>query len=272
MKFDKSLWDNTPAGDERLPAGIYECEAIKGEQFESKNGTPGYKITWKVLIGEHKGRLLWQDLWLTPAAMPMAKRQLKQFNMTSPEDTLPDGIVFRVEVAIKTTDDDRQFNEVKKTEFLRQEVNPFPPKQDEKPNPAAGKIEEPVAPMDEVVALPPKVENISKKKKKADVSISEHAFNVANVIPIMKPISLEDIRAKLPGLHLDHLNKAIGELLQHGLHGMSGGYNLNLYMWLRQPSFVSLNDASKALTEEEFVRGVNDVELPPSPKVEDANE
>ena len=32
--------------------------------------TPGYKIEFEILDGDYRGRKLWHDCWLTPAALP----------------------------------------------------------------------------------------------------------------------------------------------------------------------------------------------------------
>jgi hypothetical protein len=125
----KSLWAATAEAADfaKLPSGVYEAEATKGELFHSRSGTPGYKLTWKITEGEYVGRLVWQDLWLTPAAMPYTKTTLRKLGLTSPEDSLTAGIVCAVQVVLRTKDDGSQYNEVKRIEYLRREVDPFSP-------------------------------------------------------------------------------------------------------------------------------------------------
>ena len=77
----RKQWGETEAAGEfdPLPAGEYVARIIGGELTTAKTkGTPGYKLTFRVLEGEHEGRQFWDDIWLTPAALPMAKRDLTQ--------------------------------------------------------------------------------------------------------------------------------------------------------------------------------------------------
>ena len=50
-------WGTTkPADDLKpIPSGEYRCRVINGELFNSKGGTPGYKLTLDVSDGEHAG-------------------------------------------------------------------------------------------------------------------------------------------------------------------------------------------------------------------------
>src|SRR4051794_18521445 len=80
-----SAWDSTEAAAELapLPAGEYLCRCVKGELFTSKEkATPGYKLTLEVTEGEHAGRHVWHDFWLTRAALPMTKRDLEKLGVT----------------------------------------------------------------------------------------------------------------------------------------------------------------------------------------------
>src|SRR4051794_26345844 len=72
-------WDATEAASEftLLPPGEYLCRVLSGELFQSKQRrTPGYKVALEVTEGEFEGRRVWHDVWLTAAALPMAKRDL----------------------------------------------------------------------------------------------------------------------------------------------------------------------------------------------------
>jgi len=118
-----NVWDSTEAaGDfEPLPSGWYECWASRGELDESRNGTPGYKLTFTVRGGEFEDRKLWHDLWLTPAALPMTKRDLSRIGITTPEQMeqpLPQGIVCRVQVTLRRGDDSIERNNVRRFEFV----------------------------------------------------------------------------------------------------------------------------------------------------------
>ena len=74
----KSLWDKTEAAQDvaSLPRGTYVAHVVSGELSKAQTGTPGYKLTFKIIEGEHAGRQVWHDLWLTKLAMPMTKRDL----------------------------------------------------------------------------------------------------------------------------------------------------------------------------------------------------
>src|SRR5690242_20744099 len=80
--FD-SLWHRTAAADDfgPLPAGEYTFRILSGELFTSKRGTPGYKLALEVSEGGHEGGRAWHDLWLTPAALPMTKRDLAKIGV-----------------------------------------------------------------------------------------------------------------------------------------------------------------------------------------------
>ena len=104
------------AGDIRpLPRGTYRCRISDGELGTSKGGTPGYTLTFTVDDGEHKGRKLWHSAWLTPAALPMTKRDLAKLGVTSLDmldRPLPQGIVCEVKVVVRVEDDGIERNRV----------------------------------------------------------------------------------------------------------------------------------------------------------------
>lgn len=133
--FD-SVWNSTAAAGEfgPLPPGEYECDVSRGELESSRSkGTPGYKIEFVVRDGEFKGRKLWLDCWLTPAALPATKRDLGKLGITSPdqlERPLPRGIVASVKAALRRDDDGTERNRVQRFDVLRietPEADPFAP-------------------------------------------------------------------------------------------------------------------------------------------------
>ena len=98
-----------------LPRGTYRCRITDGELVTSKSGTPGYSLTFTVDDGEHKSRRLWHTAWLTPAALPMSKRDLAKLGVTSLDmldRPLPPGIVCDVKVALRVDDDGVERNRV----------------------------------------------------------------------------------------------------------------------------------------------------------------
>src|SRR4051812_35023472 len=111
----QKAWDNTKAADELgpLPAGEYRCNVVEGGLFSSRGGTPGFKVTLEVAEGEYAGRRLWHDVWLTAAALPLAKRDLSKLGVVRVEQLekpLPEGMVITAKVALRRDDDGTERN------------------------------------------------------------------------------------------------------------------------------------------------------------------
>ena len=117
-------WDRTEAAEDfvPLPSGEYVARIIAGELFTSRTkGTAGYKLSFRVLEGDHEGRQFWHDVWLTPAALPMAKRDLAKLGVTALEQLerpLPQGIRCRVKLVLRRDDDGTEFNRVRRLEIV----------------------------------------------------------------------------------------------------------------------------------------------------------
>ena len=108
----QDAWDHTKAADDYgtpLPAAEYTCHLISADLFNAKTkGTPGVKLAFKIIEGEHRGRYLWHDIYLTPIALPMAKRDLAKLGVTALEQlerTLPSGIRCKVKLTLRNDDD-----------------------------------------------------------------------------------------------------------------------------------------------------------------------
>ena len=98
-----------------LPRGKYRCRIAAGELTASKSAKPGFQLTFLVDEGEHKGRRVWHTCWLTPAALPMTKRDLAKLGVTSLdmlERPLPAGIVAEVNIALRADDAGAERNRV----------------------------------------------------------------------------------------------------------------------------------------------------------------
>ncbi len=129
------LWSSTnPAEDfAPLPAGTYACHVVAGELSKSRTGTPGYKVTFRVIEGAFIRRQIWTDFWLTPAALPFTRRDLRKLGITDYEQLdrpLSRGIRCQVKVSKRTRDDGTEYNEVKSFDVLRidtPERDPFAP-------------------------------------------------------------------------------------------------------------------------------------------------
>jgi hypothetical protein len=118
-----SLWKTTEAAAEfaPLPKGDYDFRILAGELFTSKRGTPGYKLTLEVSEGDFEGRRVWCDFWLTPAALPMTKRDLAKLGVThleQLEQPLPPGILIRGKLALRTNDDGTESNRLVRFECI----------------------------------------------------------------------------------------------------------------------------------------------------------
>lgn len=118
------VWGETEAAEDfaPLPPGEYTARIIAGELFTSKTkGTAGYKLAFRVSGGAHQGRQFWHDVWLTPAALPMAKRDLAKLGVTALEQLerpLPPGIRCKVKLALRRDDDGTETNKVKRFDVL----------------------------------------------------------------------------------------------------------------------------------------------------------
>jgi Protein of unknown function (DUF669) len=132
-------WDTTkPADDLKpIPAGDYRLRVLSGELFNAKTGTPGYKLTLEVLDGEHAGRRVWHDIWLSEAALAMAKRDLAKLGIDRPEQLerpLPDGIIIKARVALRRNDDGTEHNRIVRFDVVAVDPpapEPFAPSEDE---------------------------------------------------------------------------------------------------------------------------------------------
>jgi hypothetical protein len=119
----QQAWEKTEAADDfaPLPSGEYICRVLSGELFNSKKKTPGYKLTFEVTEGEHADRRIWHDLWLTPQALPMSKRDLAKLGVTKLdqlEQPLPPGILVKVKLALRKDDDGQEHNRVRSFEAI----------------------------------------------------------------------------------------------------------------------------------------------------------
>jgi len=132
----RDVWNTTEAAAERapIPTGDYVALVVSGGASESRtNQTPCYRLEFRILESEHKGARCWHDCWLTPAALPHTKRDLKTLGITTAEQLeapLPAGIVVKLRVVLRKEDDGNERNAVRSFEFLRidrPEADPFAP-------------------------------------------------------------------------------------------------------------------------------------------------
>lgn len=119
------VWDSTEAAedyDTPLPKGEYDCHVVSCDLFNSRSkGTPGVKLAFRIIEGDYAGRKFWDDIWLTPAALPRAKRDLGKLGVTAIEQLerpLPPGIRCRVKLALRKDDDGNEYNRVRSFEVI----------------------------------------------------------------------------------------------------------------------------------------------------------
>ena len=143
----RQAWDTTEAAGELtpLPTDEYIAHIIAGTLETGKTrGTPGYKLTFKVCVGEYTGRQFWHDLWLTEAALPITKRDLAKLGVTSLdqlEQPLPRGIRCLCQVVLRRGDDGIEYNKVRKFTVIgidEPEADAFAPDDDGTPDEPTG--------------------------------------------------------------------------------------------------------------------------------------
>lgn len=129
------LWNSTTAADDfsPLPAGSYVCRLISGELGQARTGTPQYTLSFQVLSGDFKRRQIWHSLFLTPAALPLTKRDLAKLGVTALEQLeqpVPKGIRCKVGVVLHRDDDGTERNRIRTFSVLGidpPELDPFAP-------------------------------------------------------------------------------------------------------------------------------------------------
>lgn len=121
----RAQWAHTEAAGEfaPLPSGEYVAHIHADEVRKTRNGKPEYTLVFKVIDGAHLGRQLWHPIYLTPAALPMAKRDLRKLGITELEQietgVLPsDRIRCRLRVALRTDDNGKQFNRIQRFDVI----------------------------------------------------------------------------------------------------------------------------------------------------------
>jgi hypothetical protein len=98
-----------------VPAGTYEVDLIHGELCVSQNGVTGYTCHFEISDGDYRGRRIWHTAWLSEAALPYSKRDLKKLgihHLEQCEKPVPPGIFCTVKVVVRVDDDGTQRNRV----------------------------------------------------------------------------------------------------------------------------------------------------------------
>jgi len=130
-------WADTAAAGDRtpIPAGLYRMRVREGRLSESRNkGTPSFKLTLEVLDGDHAGRLLWSDLWLTPKGVALTKRDLAKLGVQLPpvwtealamlRTVKLAASLLQAHVILKRSDEGTEWNELRAFEVVGVESDP----------------------------------------------------------------------------------------------------------------------------------------------------
>jgi hypothetical protein len=133
-------WDQVQAAEDFtvLPAGNYLTRIADAYAAEAGTGTPSYKLVFQVIEGEHAGRRIWHDLWLTEAALPGLKRDCLKLGITDPQRQLDEPstpaklrrVRCQVTLIVKRDNDGNPFNKVRGFEVVGidpPEEEPFAP-------------------------------------------------------------------------------------------------------------------------------------------------
>lgn len=72
-------------GSGPVPEGEYLVLVDGAEQRTSQQGTPGMNLTLKILGGEFDGRKVWDDLWITQAALPYVLHRMQCLGTPIPQ-------------------------------------------------------------------------------------------------------------------------------------------------------------------------------------------
>jgi hypothetical protein len=109
-----------------VPAGTYNVVAVEGKFARShRKGTPSYKLKLEIADGDHKGRLLWLDYYLTPAARAASKGALAAFGVINPSKPLANRYACVARVRVRQDDDGLERNEITQLKVI-QKIEPFP--------------------------------------------------------------------------------------------------------------------------------------------------
>jgi len=142
----RKQWAETQAATEfaPLPAGTYTAHVHIVELFKTQTkGTPGVKVQFRVCDGEHVGRMVFHDCWLTAPALPQSKRDLAKLGLATVDQlettVVPSGrIRCKLRVALRTDDSGESFNRVRSFEVIgidEPQADPFAPTELDDPPP-----------------------------------------------------------------------------------------------------------------------------------------
>ncbi len=139
-------WNDIPPAPDfgsPIPPGKYTAHLRKLELFQAKKGTPGVKLHFEIIEGEHKGRLAWHDVWLTEAAKRQTVRDLGKLgiaNTAKLEAPIPRWIRCLITLVVGKSDLGVEFNRVRTFEVVgidKPETDSFATDPDQEGGPTA---------------------------------------------------------------------------------------------------------------------------------------
>ena len=116
-----------------LPAGTYRMKAVGKLKKSKVKQTNFFELEMTVTDGEHVGRKIWHQVWLTPDSLQLAKRDLDRLGVKSLKalrGPLPSWVL-EVVVKVRVDDDGEARNHIRRFKLI--ETLPA--------DPAAGRIE-----------------------------------------------------------------------------------------------------------------------------------
>lgn len=135
----RQLFDHTeaaPALSDTVPKGEYVAHWIGIKQDHASTGTPRVVLAFEIIDGEFLGKRLWQDLYLTPAAVARSKRELAKLDVTTADDfvrPIPHWIRCSLRVIVEIGNDGKPRNKIADFGVLsvdHEQPDPFAPQAD----------------------------------------------------------------------------------------------------------------------------------------------
>jgi hypothetical protein len=119
-------FDSTPPAPEMepLPPGVYIAVVVHGELVQTRSGSDGYRVKFRIIEGPYAGRLAFRTWSFSERALPYARRDLGQFGLTTSAQLLASfpevGREYRVKlwVALQRGDNGHQYNDVKRVQLI----------------------------------------------------------------------------------------------------------------------------------------------------------
>jgi len=117
----QNIWDNANEWGDPLPAGVYQCYALRTENCTSQQNTPGVRLVLEVADGDHAGETVSDVMWLTTKAAGRAKKLLRPVGVVSPDQfgkPFPKRVTVDVKLVLRKNDDGDEHNEIRSITYV----------------------------------------------------------------------------------------------------------------------------------------------------------